>query len=159
MCPAARRRRKHIVTRRPETMSGSVIGMVSFDFSDRVIIVTGAARGVGRALVERFVGAGGYVVAADREPGGLEETCAPHGSSVVSMLADVSAPEGAQSIVDAALRQWGRVDVCVNNAAVAPHAALVDERVEVWDTVYAVNCRGTFLMTQAAARAMIAARR
>jgi NAD(P)-dependent dehydrogenase (short-subunit alcohol dehydrogenase family) len=54
---------------------------------------------------------------------------------------------------------WGRLDICVNNAAVAPHAALLEERVEVWDTVYAVNCRGTFLMTQAAARAMIAAGR
>ena len=40
----------------------------------------------------------------------------------------------------------------MNNAAVAPHAALLDERVEVWDTVFAVNCRGTFLMTQAAGR-------
>src|SRR6478736_1117076 len=49
-----------------------------------------------------------------------------------------------------------RLDLCVNNAAVAPHATLLDERVEVWDTVYAVNCRGTFLMTQAAAKAMIA---
>ena len=49
--------------------------------------------------------------------------------------------------------------MCVNNAAVAPHAALVDERVDVWDMVYAVNCRGTFLMTQAAARVMIAAGR
>src|SRR5207253_5906061 len=43
-----------------------------------------------------------------------------------------------------------------NNAAVAPHTALLDERPEVWDRVYAVNCRGTFLMTHAAARAMIA---
>src|SRR4029079_6325439 len=46
-------------------------------------------------------------------------------------------------------------DFCVNNAAVAPHAGLLEERAEVWDTVYAVNCRGTFLMTQAAAHAMI----
>lgn len=50
---------------------------------------------------------------------------------------------------------FGRLDICVNNAAVAPHASLLDERAEVWDAVYAVNCRGTFLMTQAAARAMI----
>ena len=54
-----------------------------------------------------------------------------------------------------ASEQLGRLDICVNNAAVAPHTALLEERVEVWDTVYAVNCRGTFLMTQAAAQAMI----
>lgn len=43
----------------------------------------------------------------------------------------------------------GRLDFCVNDAAVAPHTALLEERVDVWDTAYAVNCRGTFLMTQA----------
>jgi NAD(P)-dependent dehydrogenase (short-subunit alcohol dehydrogenase family) len=47
----------------------------------------------------------------------------------------------------------------VNNAAVAPHTALLEERIEVWDRVYAVNCRGTFLMTQAAGKAMIAGKR
>jgi NAD(P)-dependent dehydrogenase (short-subunit alcohol dehydrogenase family) len=57
--------------------------------------------------------------------------------------------------VDAAIENFERLDICVNNAAVAPHTALLEERVEVWDTVYAVNCRGTFLMTQVAARAMI----
>ena len=57
------------------------------------------------------------------------------------------------------MTRWGRLDVCVNNAAVAPHTALLEETAEVWDTVYAVNCRGTFLMTQAAGRAMIAGRR
>jgi NAD(P)-dependent dehydrogenase (short-subunit alcohol dehydrogenase family) len=57
------------------------------------------------------------------------------------------------------MTHFGRLDVCVNNAAVAPHTALLEERVEVWDNVYAVNCRGTFLMTQAAAHAMIASQR
>jgi NAD(P)-dependent dehydrogenase (short-subunit alcohol dehydrogenase family) len=63
--------------------------------------------------------------------------------------------EGSRAIVDEAVKRFGGVDVCVNNAAVAPHTALLEERVEVWDRVYAVNCRGTFLMTQAAAQAMI----
>ena len=52
--------------------------------------------------------------------------------------------------------RFGKLDVCVNNAAVAPHATLLEERAEVWDLVHAVNGRGTFLMTQAAAKAMIA---
>jgi NAD(P)-dependent dehydrogenase (short-subunit alcohol dehydrogenase family) len=67
----------------------------------------------------------------------------------------VSTVDGAAAIVAAAPARFGGLDICVNNAAVAPHASLLDERVEVWDTVYAVNCRGTFLMTQAAARVMI----
>lgn len=128
---------------------------VRYDFSTKVVVVTGAARGVGRAIVDSYVAAGAQVVAADRDAAGLEETASRHGTSVVQVVGDISTPEGAAAIVAAATEHFGRLDVCVNNAAVAPHAALLEERVEVWDTVYAVNCRGTFLMTQAAARVMI----
>jgi NAD(P)-dependent dehydrogenase (short-subunit alcohol dehydrogenase family) len=129
---------------------------VTYDFEDRVVIVTGAARGVGRAMVGQFVAAGAHVVAADRDEAGLSETCAPHGDTVVAVVDDVSTAEGAERIVATATDRFGRLDVCVNNAAVAPHEALLEERTEVWDTVYAVNCRGTFLMTQAAGRVMVA---
>ena len=129
---------------------------VRFRFDGKVAIVTGAARGVGREIVRAFVEAGAHVVAADRDGEGLAETCAPHGDVVASVIADVSTGEGAKAIVERAVAAFGRLDLCVNDAAVAPHAALLEERVDVWDRVYAVNCRGTFLMTQAAARAMIA---
>ncbi len=129
---------------------------VRFRFDGKVAIVTGAARGVGREIVRAFADADARVVAADRDRDGLAETCAPYGERVTAIVADVSAAEGAHAIVERASATFGRVDICVNNAAVAPHAALLEERAEVWDRVYAVNCRGTFLMTQAAARAMIA---
>ena len=96
------------------------------------------------------------MVAADRDADGLAETCRDLGDAVVAVTADITTPAGAEQIVSAAPQHFGRLDYCINNAAVAPHAALLDERVEVWDTVYAVNCRGTFLMTQAAARVLIA---
>ena len=134
-------------------------GDMTFDFEGKVTIVTGAARGIGRALVKGFVQAGAQVIAADRDATGLAETCAPYTECVVDVASDVSTPAGANGIVDAALNHFGKLDICVNNAAVAPHTALLEERTEVWDTVYAVNCRGTFLMTQAAARAMIAGKR
>ena len=127
-----------------------------FRFAGKVAVVTGAARGVGREIVGAFVEAGAQVVAADRDNDGLTETCRPHGAHVSAIVADISTTDGATAIIARATEAFGRLDICVNNAAVAPHAALLDERVEVWDRVYAVNCRGTFLMTQAAARAMIA---
>ena len=131
---------------------------VAFDFSGQVAIVTGAARGVGRTIVGRLVDAGATVLATDRDADGLAGTLAElPGERVSSIVADIATPDGASAIVGAAVERYGRLDVCVNNAAVAPHATLLDERVEVWDTVYGVNCRGTFLVTQAAARAMIAA--
>ncbi len=129
---------------------------VIFDYSDRVAIVSGAARGIGRVLTHRFAEAGARVVAADRDEEGLTETCAAvPADQVTPIVADVSDEDGAARIIQTAIQQFGQLDICVNNAAVAPHAALLEERVEVWDTIYAVNCRGTFLMTRAAARAMI----
>ncbi|MGH2614991.1 MAG: SDR family NAD(P)-dependent oxidoreductase [Thermomicrobiales bacterium] len=130
---------------------------VSFDFSGRSVVVTGAARGIGRVMVHRFVEAGAMVVAADRDRAGLEETCAGlSADQVTAIVADVSGEAEANQIIATAVSRHGRLDVCVNNAAVAPHTSLLDECAEVWDRVFAVNCRGTFLMTQAAARAMIA---
>jgi NAD(P)-dependent dehydrogenase (short-subunit alcohol dehydrogenase family) len=131
------------------------MGRVSYDLSDEVVIVTGAARGVGRAIVRRFVDAGAKVLAADRDADGLAETVAAYGDEVVGVVADISTQEGTDAIIGGAVQHFGRLDVCVNNAAVAPHASLMEERVEVWDTVYGVNCRGSFLMTQAAGRVMI----
>jgi NAD(P)-dependent dehydrogenase (short-subunit alcohol dehydrogenase family) len=132
---------------------------VSYDFSAEVAIVTGAARGVGRALVGAFVAAGCRVAAADRDEAGVRETCEPYGDAVRAVTADVSTEAGADAIVGTAVREFGSLSFCVNNAAVAPHASLLEETARVWDTVYAVNCRGTFLMTQRAARVMIEAAR
>jgi NAD(P)-dependent dehydrogenase (short-subunit alcohol dehydrogenase family) len=129
---------------------------VRYDCSGSVAVVTGAARGVGRAITQAFVAAGARVVAADRDADGLVETCGDLGDAVVAVAGDITNEAGVERIVGAAPAHFGRLDFCVNNTAVAPHAALLDERVEVWDTVYAVNCRGTFLMTQAAARVQIA---
>jgi NAD(P)-dependent dehydrogenase (short-subunit alcohol dehydrogenase family) len=132
------------------------VSNVQFDFFDSVVIVTGAARGIGREMAQRFTAAGAKVTAADRDEAGLQETVADlPKDQIEAIVADITTPEGADRIVDGTVARFGRLDVCVNNAAVAPHAALLDERAEVWDLVYAVNCRGTFLMTQRAAKAMI----
>ncbi len=129
---------------------------ITFDFTGKSVVVTGAARGIGRVMVQQFVAAGASVVAADRDREGLEGTRESVASPIALVVADITRAEDAERIVQTALDRFGGIDFCVNNAAVAPHAALLEERAEVWDQVFAVNCRGTFLMTQAAARAMIA---
>ena len=126
-----------------------------FDFTGKSILITGAARGIGRVMVETFHESGANITAADRDQEGLAETCEPFNDRVTSVIGDISVEDDAQSIVSHAVQEYGRLDVCINNAAVAPHASILDESVEVWDKVYAVNCRGTFLMTREAARAMI----
>jgi NAD(P)-dependent dehydrogenase (short-subunit alcohol dehydrogenase family) len=128
---------------------------VVFDFSGKVALVTGAGRGVGTVTAAAFAAAGAMVVAADRDAPGLRDTVAPYPGRMIAAEADISTPEGAEEVVAKAVQEFGRLDFCVNNAAVAPHTSLLEERVEVWDRVYAVNCRGTFLVTQAAARVMI----
>lgn len=131
---------------------------MNYDLNEKVVIISGAARGVGRVMVAAFVEQGAKVVATDRDAEGLAETCASF-PGVIALVEDVSTPACAERIVETALKYFGHLDICVNNAAVAPHTALLEEKMEVWDKVYAVNCRGTFLMTQAAAKSMIAEKR
>lgn len=130
---------------------------ISFDFTGKSVVITGAARGIGRVMVKQFTEAGAQVVAADRDQDGLEGTSDLVNAPIATVVADITRAEDAERIVQTAIDRFGGINFCVNNAAVAPHASLLEERADVWDQVFAVNCRGTFLMTQAAARAMIAA--
>lgn len=131
------------------------VKQITYNFNGKVVIVTGSARGIGRAIVKDFIEAGARVVAADRDIEGLTKTCEPYGEKVAAVISDISNPDEANAIVNEAIKRFDGLDICVNNAAVAPHTALLEEKVEVWDKVYATNCRGTFLMTQAAAKTMI----
>ena len=82
-------------------------GKASFNFSGKTVIVTGAARGIGRAMVKSFVDSGALVVAADRDAEGLAEICAALGDRVKALVADISTVEGAKSIVDEAVNRFG----------------------------------------------------
>ena len=105
-------------------------GIISFDFTGKAIIVTGAARGIGRAMTRSFINAGGKVLAVDRDEEGLIATCEGLGANCISMKADIRFSEDAKNIVSNAVDAFGQLDICVNNAAVAPHASLLDERVD-----------------------------
>lgn len=124
----------------------------------RVVAVTGAAQGIGRACVERFLAEGARVVAADINASGLGELAAAvkgMGDSRV-VTADVARRADVQQIVKEAVDAYGRLDVMVNNAGIARSQDFLSVTEEDLDAVLAVNLKGAFFGVQEAARQMIA---
>ena len=117
--------------------------------SGRAVLITGGAKGIGRALVEAFVAEGDRVVAVDLDAAALAEL-----SGVTTVVADISSPEGVAAAIAAA---GDRIDVLVNNAAAFDGLAPLDEvSDELWARVLAVNLTGPFLLCRAAVSRMVA---
>lgn len=126
-------------------------------FSGKVIVVTGAAQGIGRSIAERFLSEGAKVVIADINAAQLEQTAKEIGTSdtVIPVTTDVSVKSEVDDLVAIAVAKFGRLDIMVNNAGICPVADFLDFTEEQYDRTLAVNLKGGFLGTQAAARAMI----
>ena len=121
-------------------------------------IVTGAAKGIGRATAELFAREGARLVVNDVDESGLrdlEGRLSGEGTEVVSVVGDVSAVDDAKRIVGAAVESFGRVDVLVANAGVIPLNNIVDATPEDWDHVMAVDGRGMFLTCKFTVEAML----
>jgi 3-oxoacyl-[acyl-carrier protein] reductase len=126
---------------------------------DRVAIITGAGRGVGKATARRFAREGARVVLFSRTPGPLDETAtdiAREEGQVLSMVGDVSREEDVRALFQRAMDAYGRVDILVNCAGIVLVRPFVDMDAETWDRVIAVNLRGTFLCCRQAFRVMMA---
>jgi NAD(P)-dependent dehydrogenase (short-subunit alcohol dehydrogenase family) len=126
------------------------------------VLVTGAARGLGRAFVLGLAGTGAQVVAADLDLDGLESTVGAvsrDGGTAVPVRCDVTSESDAESAVAAAEQAFGGLDALVNNAGIVAvtRAPSREIPVEEWDAVMAVNAKGTWLMTRAAIPALTAA--
>ena len=125
----------------------------------QVAIVTGAARGIGAAIALRL-GRDGYAVVVNYagsadEAAGVVNAIAEAGVQAVAVKADVSKPEDVRRLFDAAVAQFGGVDVLVNNAGIMPPALphLADTDDKTFDALFAVNVKGSFnTMREAAAR-------
>ncbi|WP_273886768.1 SDR family NAD(P)-dependent oxidoreductase [Rubrobacter naiadicus] len=120
----------------------------------KVAIVTGASRGLGRALALAFAREGASLVLNSRGEEGLRtvaEEAGRFGTGVESVAADVSTAEGARRLVDAAIGRFGRIDVLVNNAGIlGPRVRIEDYPEEEWRRVLDVNLTGPFLLCKAA---------
>ena len=127
-------------------------------FSGKVAVITGAARGIGRACAERFLSEGAQVVIGDIDAALLAETARALGGPdrILAVPTDVSQKTEVDALIAAAVASFGRVDIMVNNAGIAIVRDYLDISPEEFDHVLGVNLKGAFLGTQAAARQMIA---
>jgi 3-oxoacyl-[acyl-carrier protein] reductase len=127
----------------------------SFDLTDRVVIVTGGAKGIGKIYSTRLAEAGARVVIADIDAEAnraLASELQGRGLEAVEIATDVSSADRTRAMAKTAIDRWGRIDGLINNASlmsVLPRRAWTEIDVEEWDRVMAVNLRGIFLCCRA----------
>jgi D-sorbitol dehydrogenase (acceptor) len=123
---------------------------------DKVAIVTGGARGIGAAMVERYVAEGAKVAVADIAFADAQKTAALHGDKAFAVAIDVTKIASIEAAVDAVVKRWGGIDILVNNAGVFDMGPIVEVTEASWDKLFAVNTKGLFFTLQAVAKRMIA---
>jgi len=128
---------------------------------DQVAIVTGAARGIGRAICLALADEGANIVGIDLRADALAETARlveAKGVRFMAQVADVTQREPVEKLRDAVLEKFGRIDILVNNAGITRDTLMLTMTEEQWDAVIQVNLRGIFICTRVIAEAMLRAR-
>jgi 3-oxoacyl-[acyl-carrier protein] reductase len=120
---------------------------IQFDFSDRTVVVTGAARGVGRAIAERFATSGATVYIVDTDAEAVATATAE--LAAAGVVADVSSTDDVNGLVARVLDQEGQIDVIVNNAGILRDGVVWKLSDADWNDVLAVHVGGTFKLTRA----------
>lgn len=124
--------------------------------ANRIAVVTGAARGIGRACAERLMAEGAKLVMADIDAKRLHESASAIGEDVLAVVTDVGKKDQVEALVAAAVERFGRIDIMVNNAGIAMVQDFLDVTKADYDRVLGINLEGAFWGTQAAARQMVA---
>lgn len=126
--------------------------------SGKTAIVTGSARGIGRAIAEELADAGADMVLCDVQEQWLSDTAESvrkRGRSVKCYSVDVSSSSAVNDMVADVVKSCGKIDILVNNAGITRDTFLVRMSDEDWDAVLSVNLRGTFLFSRAVAKPMM----
>jgi len=131
---------------------------LKFDFENVVVLVTGAGRGIGRAIALAFAREGARVAVNDINPDTCEavaQEIRSGGGQAAAFHADVANKLAVQSMLIDMEDRWGRVDILINNAGVEPHKPIVQLDEWDWNRTLDVNLKGAFLCSQSAGRMMI----
>ena len=127
----------------------------------RVAIVTGGARGIGKAICRELASQGASLAVVDIQQDLAEETAAEfrgEGVTAAAFVANVADPESVKGMVSQVLAEFDKVDILVNNAGITRDNLLIRMKEQEWDAVLAVNLKGTFNCIKAVARPMMKAR-
>lgn len=125
---------------------------------DKVAIITGSGRGIGRATALKLAEEGMNIVVSSRTEREIQETVElikKLGTDAIGVRADVSLPEQVNALVKKTLEEFGRIDVLVNNAGIAVVKNLIDTDVSEWDATIDINLKSAFLCSKAVLPMMI----
>ena len=135
---------------------------ITTDLSGQVAIVTGGARGLGRAIAQTLSACGAKIALVDVNADTLAETVAAirqAGGTAEAFVADVTDSKRVNEVVEEVVSRLGGLDILVNNAGITRDSLVMRMKDEQWDLVLGINLRGTFLFIRAAARPMLKAKR
>ena len=129
-----------------------------FDLSGKTAIVTGAGRGIGRVIAIGLAESGANVVLCSRTKAEIDvvaDEIRNKGGTALSVATDLTVHEQLENLVDAAVKEFGRVDILVNNAARSFLRGLLDLREDGWDKCFNTNVKAVWLLSRLVARRMI----
>lgn len=124
---------------------------------DRIAVITGASRGIGRSIALALAAQGATIVAVDMDQAATDAVVAElkaAGGKALGVVGNVTVPADVERMIDAAMEAFGRVDILVNNAGITRDGLLMRMKEEDWDAVLTVNLKGAFLCTRAAFKVM-----
>lgn len=128
---------------------------MEIDFNGKVIIVTGSGRGIGREIAESFTKNGATVIISDYSTESLIETenlFTTKGYSFKAIPCDVTNNEDVQNLIDLTYKEFGKIDVLINNAGITKDNLILRMKDEQWDSVIETNLKGVFLTTRASVK-------
>jgi NAD(P)-dependent dehydrogenase (short-subunit alcohol dehydrogenase family) len=129
-----------------------------FNLQGRVAIVTGGGKGIGRAVCLELAAAGAAVALCGRTQQDIENVAAEirkAGGKALPVVADLTVNEQLENLVNTTIKEWGKIDILVNNAARSFLRSLLDLREDGWDKVFNTNVRAVWLLSRIVAQKMI----